>query len=336
MGGKLLNGKRVNREEFLELEEQVVKFLQSNLLTDKVLKLSHLSDKTSFGDIDLVVSNTLTESCMSFLERSEILYKKNGDTLSFLWENVQVDLIFVKPELLNFSVKYFSHGDKSNLLGRLIKYHYGITFSSLGPYYKFNFDNGVYVYKQFLENNKTLDYDTVVFKLLGILPKNSYTEEELFEWVYSSPLFVKDIYSLDKLNSEQRKRDKDRTFYQRWLSWLDTKENKELMYDKEFINNLRDKIYPELKEYEKKHLKLKEDQFFAHLAFSGRKISYYLYEYNKLEDKALGDFIVYLKNNYYQEVLNVGYSVNTIKQYQKLINKIYHEYLRINNFCLES
>ena len=326
MGGKLFNGRRVNREEFLELENEVIKFLQSNLLSKDILKLSHLNNKTSFGDLDLIVSNTLTESCMSFLERSGIAYKKNGDTLSFLWRDVQVDLIFVKPELLDFSVKYFSHGDKSNLIGKLIKYYYGITFSSLGPYYKFNFDNGVYVYKQFLEEDKELDYDYLVFRLLGILPRESYTEEELFEWIYSSPLFIKDVYALDTMPYDKRRRDQERPFYQRWLTWLDTKENKDRVYDQEFIDNLRDKIFPKFKEYEKKHLELKERADLERLAFSGRKISYALKEDSKLEGKALGDFIRYLKQNHYAEVLSLGISINDSMAYIVLINKLYTLY----------
>lgn len=330
MGGKLFNGRRVDRKEFLELEEQVLKFLQSNLLSSDIRKLSHVSDKTSFGDIDLIVSNTLTESCMSFLERSGVDYKKNGDTLSFLWSDVQVDLIFVKPELLNFSVNYFSHGDKSNLIGKLVKYYYGITFSSLGPYYKFNFDNGVYVYKQFLEEDKELDYGYIVFKLLGILPRESYSEEELFEWIYSSPLFIKDVYTLDALNAEQRKRDKDRPFYQRWLAWLDTKEDKESVYSLEFTHNLRDRFYPKFKEYEKKHLELKERSDLERLAFSGIKISYALKIENKLEGKALGDFIRYLKQNHYAEVLAVGYSLNALDLYIDLINNLYEQYKDTN------
>lgn len=326
MGGKLFNGRRINRKEFLELEEQVLKFLQSNLLSSDIRKLSHISDKTSFGDIDLIVSNTLTKSCMSFLERSGVDYKKNGDTLSFLWSDVQVDLIFVKPELLDFSVKYFSHGDKSNLIGKLIKYYYGITFSSLGPYYKFNFDSGVYVYKQFLEEDKELDYDYLVFKLLGILPRESYTEEGLFEWIYSSPLFIKDVYSLDSMPYEKRKRDQDRPFYQRWLAWLDIKENKDRVYDQEFTDNLRDKIFPKFKEYEKKHLELKERTHLERLAFSGTKVSYSLKEENKLEGKALGDFIRYLKQNHYAEVLSVGVSINHVSLYIDLINNLYERY----------
>lgn len=327
MGGKLFNGRRVERKEFLELEEEVVKFLQSNLLSNKIRKLLHVSDKTSFGDIDLIVSNTLTESSMSFLERSGIDYKKNGDTLSFLWRGVQVDLIFVKPELLDFSVKYFSHGDKSNLIGKLVKYHYGITFSSLGPYYKFNFDNGAYVYKQFLEDNETLDYNVLVFKLLGLVPKASYTEEELFEWIYSSPLFVKDIYSLDKLNSEQRKRDKDRPFYQRWLTWLDTKEDKsDLPFSGGFTNKLLHSIYPEFKECEEFHRRQFAFNLTEKLAFSSVKISYSLKEENKLEGKALGDFIRYLKENHYEEVLPLGSNSSDALLYADLINNLYEQY----------
>lgn len=320
MGGKLFNGRRVDRKEFLELEDEVVKFLQYNLFLDDVLKLSHISDKASFGDIDLIVPNTKTESSMSFLMHSGIPFKRNGDTLSFLWRGVQVDLIFVKPELLDFSVKYFSHGDKSNLIGKLVKYHYGITFSSLGPYYKFNFDNGVYVYKQFLEDNNTLDYDDLVFKLLGISPKESYTEEELFEWIYSSPLFTKDVYALDVLNSEQRKRDKDRPFYQRWLAWLDTKEDKQSSYDE----NLIEKVYPEFKEYKKEHLKNKEIKDKERLAFSGKKISCAVSD--KLEGKALGDFIKYLKENYYSQVVSLGVNSNNSLAYVVLINNLYEDY----------
>lgn len=325
MGGKLFNGRRVNRKEFLELEEQVLKFLQSNLLSNKIRKLSHLSDKTSFGDIDLVVSNTLTDRCMSFLERSGIIYKKNGDTLSFLWRDVQVDLIFVKPELLDFSVKYFSHGDKSNLTGKLIKHHYGITFSSLGPYYKFNFDNGVYVYKQFLEEDKDLDYDYLVFRLLGILPKESYTEEELFEWIYSSPLFIKDVYTLDSLNAEQRKRDKDRPFYQRWLAWLDTKEDKEFYSShSQFCESVLHTVYPRFNEYKHFHLKQYKFKLREKQSFSGHHISNSLAEVNKLEGKALGNFIRYLKEFYYYTVLELDF--NNIQEYSDTINSLYEKY----------
>lgn len=327
MGGKLFNGRRVNREEFFEIQTEVVAWLRTNLNSADVLDLHQLEDKKSFGDLDLIVSNELAEKCIDFLKHSDIQYKKNGDTLSFLYKDVQVDLIFVRKELLYFSANYFSHGDKSNLIGKLIKHHYGITFSSLGPYYKFNYGNGVYVYKQFLEDTISPDYDVIVFKLLGLAPKASYTEEELFEWIYSSPLFVKDIYTLDKLTSEQRRRDKDRPFYQRWLAWLDTKEDKPaISFSVCFLDRVLHSVYPKFNPYESFHLKQYRIKLKERDIFSGTRISNSLSDKVKLEGKALGDFIKYLKENHYEEVLSLGVSMNDTSLYRDLINKLYEEY----------
>ena len=57
--------------------------------------------------------------------------------------------------------------------------------------------------------------------------ENSFTEEELFDWIYESPYMNTTIYSFDKLKTSDAKRDKKRKFYCRWLDYLKTKPKKE-------------------------------------------------------------------------------------------------------------
>lgn len=263
MGGKLLNGRRVGREEFLVLEEQVVSYLKANLLSKHVYKLIHLSDKETFGDLDLVVSNTLTESILKLIDNPV----KNGDVISFLWSGLQVDLILVSSELLDYSVKYFSFGDRSNLLGRLIKHTYGLTFSSKGLYKK---HHNKKIYLDF-------DYDGIVLKLLGLTPKDSYTEKELFDWVISSSFFNREVFQLNNLTSEQRARDKKRAFYQRWLSYIEYDTNP----------------YPELATKIKEIDDELEHQKKINEVYSGVRIK----EMLGIEGKHLGDFIRWCKHN---------------------------------------
>ena len=328
MGGKLFNSKRLNRKEFFEIQLEIRNWLVRQLSSDHIMMLSQLADKESFGDLDLIVSNTLTESCMKLLERSGMPYKKNGEVLSFLYEDFQVDLILVKEELLSYSSYYFSDGDKSNLIGKLIKHLYGVTFSSKGPYFKLNINNGEYVTKIFLEESPYLDYSIIVFKLLGLPPKYSFTQKKLFDWISSSPFFVKYIYNLDYMNSEQRSRDKRRPFYQDWLKYLETldKPSYDTRDETLFFMSYLHHLYPNLaKELEKHHKNWKEIQD-KKKVFSGSLIKNLI----GLEGKALGDFIRYLKQNHYEEVL-LGFNANDDLLYLDLINNLYDKYKGSNN-----
>lgn len=274
MGGKLLNGRRVTREEFFDIEDRVCAFLGAH-------RLHQFIDKTTFGDIDLVLPISTKERSMRLLESPVV----NGDVISFLWDGFQVDLICVPDDMVEYSIDFFSHGDKSNLLGRLIKYHYNLTFSSKGLYKKYNINSGYYVRKEMLDKGS---YKDIVEKFFRKPLIDFQTEEELFEWVKSSVLFEREAFYLENLTAEQRARDRKRPFYQRWLDYIEVPE---CPYDLTELDSYHVEEYLKLVEF--------NSQFKGISKITG------------LQGKELGKFIKHLKTKY-----KVGDKIDIEQEYK--------------------
>lgn len=140
MGGNLFkNAKRHDDVDFKRKQHEVVCILQD--LDIDVHKIPHLSGKDSHGDLDLILNrDTFTVDDLYHIA-SLYPYAINGkhvnihqlpsdtfqdyfdkiDNLSFLYRDLQVDLIFIEEESVDFAIKYHSYNDLGGIIGCVTK-----------------------------------------------------------------------------------------------------------------------------------------------------------------------------------------------------------------------
>ncbi len=228
MGGNVFkdNKRMESKQEFYSVYGKQHKFLSSNNIHEFIELPRQIESKTSFGDMDLVVNINKLETYKSKLIAAGYPVSRNGIVLSYQTpEKYQIDLIGIDKNKLNYALRYFSFGDHGNILGKLISYHFSLKHSFNGLYYSFVKDSGNF------KNNIFLSLDYVdALDLLGLshykFIEGFATEEEIFEWIYESPLMNTEIYSFDKMTNRDATRDRKRKFYNSWLDFLKTKEPK--------------------------------------------------------------------------------------------------------------
>lgn len=270
------------------------------------MRLPHqINSKTSFGDIDIIVPVCDRNLVYDVLEASGIPYITNGIVTSYLThDKVQIDLIFIEPNKIEYAVKYFSYGDHGNILGRILKHKLNVKNSFNGLYY-------IYRNERFKRDILlTMNYDDI-FKLLSLDEKPFYegfeTEYDLFDWIATSPLIEHDIFSLENLTNKDRTRDRKRKFYNQWVEYITT----------ERYQNIIKNNYPELDLYSYEHLSKQYEEYekeFEQLKSNHKKFNGNLImQLTGLKGKDLGNFIVNFKKKYSDDYLNSS-SEESIKQ----------------------
>ena len=228
MGGNVFkdNKRMESKQEFYSVYGKQHKFLSSNNIYEFIELPRQIESKTSFGDMDLVVNINKLETYKSKLIAAGYPVSCNGIVLSYQTpEKYQIDLIGIGKWKLDYALRYFSFGDHANILGKLISYHFSLKHSFNGLYYSFVKDSGNF------KNNIFLSLDYVdALDLLGLshykFIEGFATEEEIFEWIYESPLMNTTIFDFDKMTNRDATRDRKRKFYNSWLDFLKTKEPK--------------------------------------------------------------------------------------------------------------
>ncbi|KAK9829446.1 hypothetical protein WJX72_005916 [[Myrmecia] bisecta] len=122
MGGKALTKlgisvRRLDLAAYEALKAEAVQLLQQYYR--RVEAPPHLLDKTSFGDLDLLVAGPLREfdPVASTLSHGCV---RNGSVLSFEYQSFQVDVITVKPEVFDLAMVTLA-GEMGVVLGLLAK-----------------------------------------------------------------------------------------------------------------------------------------------------------------------------------------------------------------------
>ncbi|KAJ3041428.1 hypothetical protein HDV00_009408 [Rhizophlyctis rosea] len=133
MGGKALKIplKRLSRADFHALQSRVLPYV-STLYAHTAVPHS-LPTKLDFGDLDILVTrpqvhDPIPQITTHFKSR-EVL--RNGPITCFEVDNFQVDLIYVKPELFDTGMMYFSWGDLGMMMGVLGK-KLGVKYGQFG------------------------------------------------------------------------------------------------------------------------------------------------------------------------------------------------------------
>lgn len=230
MGGKALKNvttRRYEKEEYDIACKEVVKSISD--LTDRlrVAVIEAVKLKSSFGDMDILVSKTPMSIAAINKESLEQTFAtanrgygfeciKNGDVYSFNYKDLQVDLIFNDPATYSYAWDYFSFNDQGNLVGRLA-HKFGLKHGHNGLVMPVR--NGTHVLGEIQVTTRYRD----TLEFLGLSTTRFFegfdTIEDMFDWVSGSKYFHPDIYLFENVNATSRIRDKKRPTYTTFLEW---------------------------------------------------------------------------------------------------------------------
>ena len=174
-----------------------------------------LKYKEDYGDLDVIytINPTRNEAFVKFLEERFVSRgsKKNGNVKSVEWNNFQVDLIFVQPEVFDWALNWYSHGDHAAVQGRVYRY-YKFKYGWDGLYYSYgtkSFHKDILVTRDWKEGNDILGYKPLFYEC-------EYTENDVFLHTVSSPYAFSDIFETLKMD---RPRPSQIRFYE-WVTGL--------------------------------------------------------------------------------------------------------------------
>lgn len=295
MGGNALSftTRRVDEYVYFSIQRRITRVLKFQGL--KILTIPAYRNKSSYGDLDLLVSGKIDpEMIYEMFEPREIV--KNGNVFSFDFLNFQVDLIVTPEKYLIASRDYFSYNELGNLLGRIF-HKMGLKYGHKGLLYPVRNGASCEEIEVSLDTQKILD-----FIGLSYLDFRSGFAElvDIFDFVISSRYFNPDIYLFDNLNHRQRTRDRKRETYNRFLEYIkDEKPGFQFPEDKDYWLPLIGAFFPGFNEKLEavkakfaKQNKLKEK-------FNGDLVM----EWTELKNKELGAFIGAIRAEYSTEKL---------------------------------
>lgn len=287
MGGnalKAVNTIRLDREQFEKCTSEVMSFLNKEFPTAEVAAIPAYKSKSTFGDLDVMVSSEGIEEGgggerlrsilkQKFHSRQE---NKNGNVLSFEYRNsneeergFQVDIINIPRHSFNFAYHYFAFNDLGNLMGR-IAHKMGLKFGHDGLHLPLR--DGDYNYATILITRNYRDATSFLGFDHDRYKKGFNDLTEIFDYVAHSKHFNKNIFLLDEENSnyKHRIRNVKRKTYVDFLEWCSKKEGLnsfEYPEDKSFWIPVILEAFPGAKErfdtvnHEKEQIKVMHERF---------------------------------------------------------------------------
>lgn len=175
-----------------------------------------LRNKEDAGDLDIIYS-CLPENNEQVLAKIKSAlntrgFKKNGNCTSIEWENLQVDMIYV-PDLdtLEWASNWYSHGDFMAIVGRVYRYYHFILKND-GLYFSVKTAN--MRDEIFLTRDWQAALELLQFPYISRF--GSYDEDDIYEYVFSSPYAFPGIYTEVK-PERPLKRPMQLRFYE-WLA----------------------------------------------------------------------------------------------------------------------
>jgi hypothetical protein len=225
MGGNIWPklSRRFERAEFFDLQADVVFKLKPYMV--KFEPTTTYATKSSFGDLDCIYvpNQDFNIEMLKIIFGTEHI-QKNGPCASFLYKELQVDLIRSTEREFAACVDYHNYSDYGNLRGKIV-HKFGLKFGHDGltlPVRSENHTLGTIVLSQ----------DPVaVNQLFGFHPGKFETLEAMFEDVISSYFFSPKVFAWVQMNAAARIRDKKRTTYHAFLKYI---EGKTFMHEQEF------------------------------------------------------------------------------------------------------
>ena len=243
MGGRLLSHwdlpeKRISRQEFSQIEKEVVGMLYAVLPPETRIKpLLFFGDKQDFGDMNILVeipTGTITESPHPWRGKKSMDWKlliettfgykpfHNGDVYSFPFDGFQVDLILASPEIYDCAYNYYAY-ESGNIQGRVAR-RLGLKYGHKGLYLNIplNYFSPELPDHHFREILVTRDSEKI-FAMLGFswwdFRQGFFVAEDMFGWVARSSYFDPKIFAFEELDHQTRTRNRKRPVYHKFLEY---------------------------------------------------------------------------------------------------------------------
>lgn len=219
MGGNVFDEARLTTAEWESIAAYVSRQLGGKFAPAVLEKDSH-------GDVDILVPGLVPsrDEIVALLEpRMAVLDIKHDSVLVYdtvTRRKAQVDLLASDPGSIHFSLFWHSWGGIGHLLGKIAR-SCGLRLSKEGLFYD------VFHAKQKIGTVLVTDDIHVALRIMGYtgwIPTSFSCYDDLFGWVASSHFFSREMFYGG--NSKQRKRQKKRTDYQRFLNWIETEQPK--------------------------------------------------------------------------------------------------------------
>lgn len=230
MGGNLFKTVRRHDDVEFKIKSKMVGDIFDNVGLP-TYTIPYLSDKESHGDLDLIVcrQNFTKEHLYFITNRYE--YAINGkqttlsdvihldhfvnaiDTVSFNYDNLQVDLIFINEESLDFAIKYHSYNDLGGILGCCMK-QLGFSLGREGLFIDYVPIDGhgaypIFYTKNFAKVCKVFELDDSIY-----YGSNSLSNVvEMFEYLKNWKYFNSDWMNPKLMNATRRNRAAKRTIF---------------------------------------------------------------------------------------------------------------------------
>lgn len=235
MGGnalKVTQTRRYDKAEYEALVVDVLSVLQPLLPGVRLTEVKAYTEKSSFGDLDLVVEDldNVRETLKTYLDdnghevvidkpkREHKASKFRAPTWSVSWNgDFQVDFLFQPKERYDFACFYYHYPDLGNFLGHMAR-KFGMKMGHKGLYLRLY--DGTNLYDEVLVS---MDVNKVL-RFLGYDPEPAFTgfrtAEDIFAYAASSPYFDPKMFDLKTASYKDRVRDSKRPMYNGLLAWI--------------------------------------------------------------------------------------------------------------------
>ena len=233
MGGNAIKQvpvRRYERVEFEALSVEVIDIVKQNFNSwfSKQEIIPYYRNKPSFGDMDVVAKlnapldqksiDEIREHISKAFDSKEIHF--SDKVFSFEYKNFQIDLICCVEGEYETSRNYFSYNDLGNLVGRVAKSSFNLSFGHKGLLYKVRYDNSLVLGEILLSTDIR-----EMLSFLGFDPqswKEGFDEiEDVFRYVISSKYFHKSYFDLNNLNHINKTRNRKRESYMSFLKFIE-------------------------------------------------------------------------------------------------------------------
>jgi hypothetical protein len=323
MGGKLFKLGTKNREEYFKIYQKVLdKLLWYSNHHARINLIPSYRNKQIFGDMDIMVcagdidtneliTNRMDRTSPLFRLFGSTLIKKNGNVISFDYENFQIDLIFQKEKYYDSALVYYSYNDLGNLMGRVAS-KLGFRYGHFGLRYDLYSNDRDQLIKK-IELNLTSEE---IFNFLGFNFqewKNGFDElKDIYEYVTNSKYFNKDIFLYENLNHQNRTRNKKRKVYQKFIDYIQDKPTRNIIRKGDALY-LFNEMYPQQKLWDK--IQIEQNNYKKQQEYKKKFNGNIIMGITNLQGKELGKFM-----KFFTDVFNKDYILKVSQS--TLINNI--------------
>jgi len=277
------------------------------------------SEKETHGDLDILLktkdTNGLIDIVNKYLNPEGIVV--NDGTISFDYDNFQVDLICLDPEIWNTAVQYYSYDPLANLLGKIAK-GFGLRYGKDGLYYKNIGKNNT----QKIMLSRDIDE---IFKFLGYdlneIKQGFVSLNEIYDFISSGKFFDKELFMPRNLTNNDRKRSMKRPTFKGFLTYMKNSHSNYTFKSKDSYIDYINSWFPGFKD--------KKDSF-SKIGIIKVQISkkIRLVIGNFKQNKLLGDVLFYYRQT--KEDFN-SYILETNLEYITIdFNDFYGRYMELN------